>query len=71
MPVLWGALPFGPRFEFSGRLIYIENMRPGFDPNVDEFVFPILGLPSIKIEKLSMRIDPVGTPGGVFAYLRA
>ena len=29
------------------------------------------GLPSIKIEKLSMRIDPVGIPGGVFAYLRA
>lgn len=29
------------------------------------------GLPSIKTEKLSLRIYPVGTPGGVFAYLRA
>lgn len=29
------------------------------------------GLPSIKTKKLSVRIDPVGTPGGVFAYLRA
>lgn len=32
MSILWSTLSFSPCFEFSGRLIYMKLMRPGFRP---------------------------------------